>query len=296
MKKLILLCSPVLVLMSCKKDIELKTQLKQPLELAITRTTSISTFDGGAEIPGTEITTYAREKYTPTPKGYTIQRTFHNFTAKGFHQKSMPYELSWHLNLNTEIQDNRIWSVSGFDDFSHKVVESLPVIKRFRDELNNPNYPSIFARLYRNDFDLSHFVEGKFPRYANITNKVLLPNLTQIQIDSVTTNGIETIENNECAVIKVYYKTVSPPWGYLMLEQFKAASKKGKEEFADYTWDSGKTEATLSIWRNLEDGMVWRTSLFEHQTHIAKHKKTQEAKSFIANLNFETLYKTPPKE
>ena len=292
----LVLIASAAILSSCQKSANIEVKPQGPLQFSVIRTTTLSTYDKKDEVSGTEVQTLYTEKWTPTPEGYIIDRKYEGNNSKGYHRKSLPYEMSLRMDLKTEIRQNRIWAVSGFDQFVPKVVEPLQVIKRFRDELKNELYPAVFARLYRNDFDMAYFAKGDLPKDQNITNLVLTPQLTNVIIDSVRTEAFETIEDEPCLKIKTFYRTVVPSWGYLMLEQTRAASKTAQAELKDYFWESGKVEGELMVWRSVNDGVVRRSTDFQKQTHIAKHKTTHIAQSFRTNFGTETLYKKPDLE
>jgi hypothetical protein len=288
MKSLYLSVFLVPILISCQ-NAEVH-QKEETFTRKVFRSTTLTTFQGTTEIPGTKTKIWYQESQQLNGDIIAFSRSFLNDASIGYHKKSLPNELAYRNTITAELSQSRVLRVEGFAAFFKKSLPNLNLPKAFETELKlnySPRHQRKLFSLWRKS---SVLPEGSYLPKQNITQDLKAQLSDKLwQVDSVIVDEVQKVEDRSCVKWDVFYKMKLPQNQYLF-EQMGAADTTAQKEFIDFKWKSATAKGRKSIYSDLETGRLCREVNWQEQHNIVTHKETGEAKEFASNLFTEVLY------
>lgn len=281
-------------LLACSSDVEINYRLSEPVSVELYTESTYATIDlEDVERVGTINADYVRLKYSQKGDTLMILRNFEIDKSRGYLKNSHPAELQWRLpEVLTKGIAERAVETSGFVEGYDTLLYSIPMPKRWRDQLLNPDYIKHLERQEKHRYEMDHLLVGKVPEKGNITQ--LLKDrgrlrFALIQVDSVVTEGFRNLDRRKCLAYTVYLKE-KESFPYYIWEQH-VNSKIGTEKFQAYRTGL-KAEYETAYWVTLdpETGIPCQEREVKVGTHTMVNAKTGDTATFKSNTTLERLY------
>ena len=292
MKRLLLLLF-VFLFASCSEEIYVSYELKEPVSLDLYAEGYFSTDDSlGQEQVGTITAAYAGVTYSSVQDTLKMQRIYQINKSRGYLKNYMPSELLWRVDtLSLNALDRDVLNIYGLEGYD-SLVNSLPMPKKWKDQLLNPNYKKHLIRAEKHRFEMTHLLKGKVPEKANITDLLKSQgrlNFALIGIDSVVTEGFQNLDKRRCFTYSVYF-TETESFPYYIWEQHVNTGIVSKE-FQKY--NSGleaeyKTKYQVAF--EMNGGILCQEREVKEGIHTMVNKETGDTAKFQSNITLERLY------
>lgn len=293
MKLFPLALSPLL-LAACSSDVEVNYKLPEPVAVELYTESTYSTMDlSDIERVGTITADYVRLRYSQSGDTISILRNFEIDNSRGYLKNSHPAELQWRIpEVETKGVDGMAVSTVGIAEGYDSLLYRIPMPKRWREQLLNPDYIKHLERQEKHRYEMDHLLTGRVPEKGNITQ--LLKDrgrlrFALIQVDSVVTDGFHNLDKRSCLGYTVYFKeTESFP--YYIWEQH-VNSKIGTERFQAYqTALRGEYETAYWVTLDPRTGIPCQEREVKVGTHTMVNAKTGDTATFKSNTTIERLY------
>lgn len=281
-------------LVACSSDVEVNYRLQEPVSVELYTESTYATMDlENVERIGTINADYIHLEYSQKGDTLVIRRNFEIDKSRGYLKNSHPAELQWRLpEVLTKGVEERVVETSGFAEGYDTLLYSIPMPKRWRDQLLNPDYIKHLERQEKHRYEMDHLLVGKVPEKGNITQ--LLRDrgrlkFALIQVDSVVTEGFRNLDRRKCLAYTVYLKE-KESFPYYIWEQH-VNSKIGTEKFQAYRTGL-KAEYETAYWVTLdpETGIPCQEREVKVGTHTMVNAKTGDTATFKSNTTLERLY------
>lgn len=281
-------------LVACSSDVEVNYKLREPVSVELYTESTYATMDlENEERVGTITADYIHLEYSQKGDTLTIRRNFEIDKSRGYLKNSHPAELQWRLpEVLTKGVGERVVETSGFAEGYDTLLYGIPMPKRWRDQLLNPDYIKHLERQEKHRYEMDHLLVGKVPEKGNITQ--LLRDrgrlkFALIQVDSVVTEGFRNLDRRKCFAYTVYLKE-KESFPYYIWEQH-VNSKIGTEKFQAYRTGL-KAEYETAYWVTLdpETGIPCQEREVKVGTHTMVNAKTGDTATFKSNTTLERLY------
>lgn len=282
-----------IALAACSSDVEVNYALSEPVPVDLYTENTYATIDlEGTERVGTIVADYVRLEYSSLGDTLKILRNFEIDKSRGYLKNSHPAELQWRLpEVETKGLGERVVSTKGFEGYD-SLLYKMPMPKRWRDQLLNPEYVRHLERQERHRYEMDHLLVGKIPEKGNITQLLKDRGRLQfalIRVDSVVTEGYRNLDKRKCLAYTVYLKE-RESFPYYIWEQH-VNSKIGTEKFQAY--HSGlSAEYETAYWVTLDPktGIPCQEREVKVGTHTMVNAKTGDTATFKSNTTLERLY------
>ncbi len=281
-------------LFACSSDVEVNYKLSEPVSVELYTESTYATIDlEDVERIGTINADYVRLEYSQSGDTLVILRNFEIDKSRGYLKNSHPAELQWRLpKVLTKGVAERVVETSGFAEGYDTLLYSIPMPKRWRDQLLNPDYIKHLERQEKHRYEMDHLLVGKVPEKGNITQLLKDRGRLQfalIQVDSVVTEGFRNLDRRKCFAYTVYLKE-KESFPYYIWEQH-VNSKIGTEKFQAYRTGL-KAEYETAYWVTLdpETGIPCQEREVKVGTHTMVNAKTGDTATFKSNTTLERLY------
>lgn len=281
-------------LFACSSDVEVNYKLSEPVSVELYTESTYATIDlEDVERIGTINADYVRLGYSQKGDTLMILRNFEIDKSRGYLKNSHPAELQWRLpKVLTKGVAERAVETSGFAEGYDTLLYSIPMPKRWRDQLLNPDYIKHLERQEKHRYEMDHLLVGKVPEKGNITQLLKDRGRLQfalIQVDSVVTEGFRNLDRRKCLAYTVYLKE-KESFPYYIWEQH-VNSKIGTEKFQAYRTGL-KAEYETAYWVTLdpETGIPCQEREVKVGTHTMVNPKTGDTATFKSNTTLERLY------
>ncbi len=281
-------------LAACSSDVEINYKLLEPVSVELYTESTYATIDlEDVERIGTINADYVHLEYSQNGDTLVIRRNFEIDKSRGYLKNSHPAELQWRLpKVVSKGVAERVVETSGFVEGYDTLLYSIPMPKRWRDQLLNPDYIKHLERQEKHRYEMDHLLVGKVPEKGNITQ--LLKDrgrlrFALIQVDSVVTEGFRNLDRRKCFAYTVYLKE-KESFPYYIWEQH-VNSKIGTEKFQAYRTGL-KAEYETAYWVTIdpETGIPCQEREVKVGTHTMVNAKTGDTATFKSNTTLERLY------
>lgn len=293
MKLPIAACSLALI-GACSSEVEVKYNLPKPVGVELYTESTYSTIDlAGTERVGTIIADYVHLDYSQSGDTLVIRRNFEIDKSRGYLKNSHPAELQWRLpEVITKGVRERVVETSGFAGGYDSLLHRMPMPKRWRDQLLNPDYIKHLERQEKHRYEMDHLLVGPVPEKGNITQLLKDRGRLQfalIQVDSVVTDGFHNLDKRKCLGYTVYLKE-KESFPYYIWEQH-VNSKIGTEKFQAYHTGL-RAEYETAYWVTLdpETGIPCQEREVKVGLHTMVNAKTGDTATFKSHTTLERLY------
>lgn len=284
----------VFVLAACDSDVQIDYRIPESVPVELYTESTYSTIDlAGQEQIGTIIADYVHLDYSRIGDTLVIRRQFEIDKSRGYLKNSHPAELQWRLpEVVTKGVAERAVDVKGFAEGYDSLLFRIPMPKRWREQLLNPEYIKHLERGEKHRYEMDHLLVGEIPEKGNITELLKSRGRLKfalIQVDSVVTDGFHNLDRRKCLGYTVYlHEAESFP--YYLWEQH-VNSKIGTEKFQAYrTGLKGEYETAYWIALDPETGVPCQEREVKAGTHTMVNSTTGDTATFKSNTTLERLY------
>ncbi len=296
MKLKSLLCLGALVAFCGCDDtrVTISYDLKAPVDVELCTQTYFATYDlENEEQMGTITKTFGVLNYSKVGDTIKVKRNYSIDASQGYLKNYMPSELAWRVKeVNLSAVDRNVTSIEGLSDGYDSLVHSMPMPKRWRDQLLNPDYKPHLVRAEKHRWEMDHLVVGEVPANADITQ--LLKdrgrlNFALIQVDSVVTKGYQNLDRRKCLWYNVYlHEKESFP--YYIWEQH-VNSKIVPEKFMAYnTGLSAEYDTEFGVAIDPTTGIPCQEREVRKGVHTMVNPTTKDTVTFKSHILSERLY------
>lgn len=268
--------------------------LKAPVDVEFCTQTYFATYDlEGEEQMGTITKTFGVLNYSKVGDTIKVNRKYSIDASQGYLKNYMPSELAWRVkDVNMSAVDRSVTSIEGLTDGYDSLVNSMPMPKRWKDQLLNPEYKPHLIRAEKHRWEMDHLVVGEVPAYGDIT-KLLKDqgrlNFALIQVDSVVTKGYQRLDKRKCLWYNVYlHEKESFP--YYIWEQH-VNSKIVPEKFMAYnTGLSAEYDTEFGVAIDPTTGIPCQEREVRKGVHTMVNPTTKDTVTFKSHILSERLY------
>ncbi|MCQ2109307.1 MAG: hypothetical protein MJZ05_11165 [Fibrobacter sp.] len=294
LKSLFGLCAAFALCACNDSDVTVSYDLKAPVDVEICVQSFIATYDmEGEERMGTITKTFGVLNYSKAGDTIKVNRKYSIDASQGYLKNFMPSELAWRVEeVNMSAVDRNVLSIEGLNEGYDSLVNKIPMPKRWRDQLLNPDYKPHLARAEKHRWEMDHLIKGTVPERADITQLLKDQgrlNFALIQVDSVVTKGFQHLDKRNCLWYNVYlHEKESFP--YYIWEQH-VNSKIIPEKYMAYnTGLSAEYSTEFGIAIDVDSGIPCQEREVKKGVHTMVNPTTKDTVTFNSHILLERLF------
>lgn len=287
--------SSVFTLSACDDSmVTVSYNVKAPVDIDVCVEGFYATYDmENEERMGTMTKTFDVVTYSQNGDTTKVNRKYSIDASQGYLKNSMPSELAWRVKeISMTAVDRNVLSIEGLTDGYDTLVNKMPMPKRWKDQLLNPDYKPHLLRAEKHRWEMSHLLTGEVPSKANITQ--LLKdrgrlNFALIQVDSVVTKGYQNLDKRHCLWYNVYlHEKESFP--YYIWEQH-VNSKIIPESYQAYnTGRTAEYDTEYGVAIDVDTGIPCQEREVKKGTHTMVNPTTKDTVTFKSHILLERLF------